>query len=295
MQSIHEYRHTPWVAGKATDPDGDITEPQSHGGDLLEHSVWTWQQTMAWLHEGNVLARGANARLAVAAALLHDIGKGGDCIQSCLASNCFFDLYAKEKYEHRDDRMHHEVGAEMIMGERPYYTTCACGAGTESCKGEKTLNIHRILNELGVLDLRNEVAMVVAMHWEFGTINIPSETALADRYTAYVDTFINVCRTFEVRPTLRLLCTCILVSCADISAGTGVRLRASGLFNRVPDDIYPSRDPWVAYDMVSKAPKYREGVIEAFVRRLQHVRSATPRGITTTSRVNPSRTSTRFA
>jgi hypothetical protein len=254
LESTKPYKHTPWVKGKAVDPNGFVEEPQSHGGDLKEHSLWTYYHTKYWLDTKNPLGEMVVPRIALASALVHDIGKGGDCIQSCIDGTCFFDVYSPNKYGGRGDRAHVDVGAEIIMGVQPYYRDC----GTFP----KRLDVRKMLAELDVADKQSEVAVVVAMHWEFGVLNIPSSETMQTRFENYVLKFHTKCSQFDVSPSLELLCTCIVVACADIASGTGKRLQ--GLYD-VPMDVYLSKDPWLAYGMDKKAVGYRRGVIRTYI------------------------------
>jgi HD superfamily phosphodiesterase len=56
---------------------------QSHGGNVYEHSVWSAMQVKQWSEQKNPLMHGVDIDTAMVSALLHDIGKGGDCIKYC--------------------------------------------------------------------------------------------------------------------------------------------------------------------------------------------------------------------
>lgn len=77
-----------------------------HGGDLFEHSVWVAMTVKQWFREHNKWIDGLtydDQRCAVFAALIHDVGKGGD--------HAF--VFDKKP-------THDSVGQDYILGIRPY-------------------------------------------------------------------------------------------------------------------------------------------------------------------------------
>jgi hypothetical protein len=275
VNSMRGYIHTPWVDGVLVHPNDYDGSPMSHGGNLQEHSLWTEMQVTAWLKSNHPLARGAHPRLAVAGALLHDIGKGGDCVQSCIDSQCFLDTYSPSKYDGRPDGVHPDVGAGYIMGTSPYYLTCGVF-------DRDVLDVDAVLRNLKVSRKKKEVALIVWMHWEFGKINIGAANDAARRANAYVATFLERCGIMQVNPTAKLMCTCILVACADIGAGTNTRLIQDGLATSVtgmelPSLVYKSSDPWESYGMAAKAVGYKQMVLGFLDSRRGAARRRSPR------------------
>jgi hypothetical protein len=250
-RAISPYIHTPWVDNTPVDPRSNVTEAQHHGGNLLEHSLWTKYQIKDWIRSNDALAHYINPKLAVTAGYIHDIGKAGDCV---------FDLYSPMKYGGQPDRIHAIIGADMIMGKIPFGIGCKCMDNV--CRSTKTLNVRELLTKWKVYHLRRELAVVVAMHWELGAMNMNSSESLSHRADKYISTFFEMCSRYDTSPTLQLLCTCIIVAAADISAGTSDRLRGR---YRVPHNIYPSKDSWIAYKMNERVHKYRESIITRYL------------------------------
>lgn len=245
---------------------------QNHGGDLLEHSLWAEHQTQMWIESEHPIAKHAIPRLAIAGALVHDIGKAGDCERVLSKGRWYFDVYSEAKYNGRGDRVHPEFSADYISGKRKFFTTCQCKSAAAHCRARRTIDPQLLLEELGVGDLRAEMVVVVQLHWEFGVINVGDAADVPQRCIEYVDKFRKACAVNGVRPSLELLCTCILVSCADIAAGTSKRMRAGSCSLTGLDlptvDRYTSRDPWVAFGMDKNAEGYKRVVMRAYVHSL---------------------------
>jgi hypothetical protein len=123
------------------------------------------------------------------------------------------------------------------------------------------------------------------MHWEFGTLNqaylVPN---LVDRYKNYVKTFIKYALKVGYRldeiyikdtkniaiELLTELKLCILVACADITAGTNIRLKEDYEEIILPQ-IYPAYDPWVLFGMDKKYIEYRNGLIDYFMDNIDNM------------------------
>jgi hypothetical protein len=67
---------------------------QSHSGNLFEHSQWSALQIIKWFNDKDPIIDGVDMKTAIVAAFFHDIGKGGDCIQTCKEGVCWLDMYA---------------------------------------------------------------------------------------------------------------------------------------------------------------------------------------------------------
>lgn len=214
---------------------------QSHAGDLLQHSQWTAAQMLQWFDTDSEIIKGLDRDTAVVAAYYHDIGKGGHCKRREGPNHEYwYDVYSM------DDSKHPDFGAEMVLGWREYHL-CTCRSTIQSC----TQDISAIIGaSFPRVNLHN-VAVAIAIHWDFGWINIPSpEVTRSDKVRMYVAKFRQKCTEYGARPSVGLLKLCIAVSCADISAGMPSRikptLRRLGLD---PTPKYLGVDPWVAYGM----------------------------------------------
>lgn len=109
------------------------------------------------------------------------------------------------------------------------------------------------------------VALAAYMHWEFGKINIsrPGQS-YQDRINFYIDRFISFCHICQLTPNLFLLKLCIVVACADITAGTNVRLLPSVNKIKPCSRNYLGKDPWVLFGMDQKYLEYRKDVLNNF-------------------------------
>ena len=129
-----------------------------------------------------------------------------------------------------------------------------------------TLNIRELIKtwfELNNDNDLNTIALCAYMHWEFGRLNMPIEYGGIDN-TKYIEIFNQNCKKCLLIPSEDLLRICIIVSCADISAGTNIRLKNSEnleiinkFFNSTDDNIianevYLGKDPWKLFNMDTK-------------------------------------------
>lgn len=208
----------------------------------------------------------------IAAALLHDIGKAGDCIT---------DVYALHKYAALGHRNHPRFSGSIIMGWIPYRL---CGARHR--ESARILDFHDVLKELSVLQWKQEIAVIAFMHWELGDIDmkiqrgIPAKVALQE----YMDLFIRYSQLVGVQPTLTVLKECILVSAADISASQFPRVafgtEKTGICQTCRVDVvewlceyiaghpgsvqprYATSDAFRHYGMPNKLPAMREALVQ---------------------------------
>ena len=101
------------------------------------------------------------------------------------------------------------------------------------------------------------------MHWEFGKLNIPGKSE-EEKIRIYLQNFRESCEKCNLVPTTKLLCLCIAVACADITAGTNRRLQPD-INGIVPaNEKFIGKDPWVIFGMEGKYLEYREKVLAAF-------------------------------
>jgi hypothetical protein len=263
LQAFREYRHIPGTQtadGKWEQINPDMYNPEIHKGgvfhegDLLQHSLWSEAYIRQWYGHNSVLTRGIQVNVALAAALLHDIGKGGDCIRLCYDQKCVYDVYAPHKYDGRGADVHPEFSADILTGSRPFYTQCEPPSAP--------IDIQSVLKELGVYTPRDRAAVVLCgmLHWEFGKINFRGSTPVAQRVADYLQSFYTACQKTGLQPTETLLRTCIAVSCADIAAGSPRRLTCA----TAPPVYTNGNDPWVAFGMDKAAPFYLSAVIALF-------------------------------
>jgi hypothetical protein len=231
---------------------------QSHSGNLFEHSQWTALQIIKWYNDKDPIVEGINIRTAIISAFFHDIGKGGDCVKTC-RDTCWLDMYAEKKYNGKGDAVHPTYSTDMILGNRMFRINCNkinCGADCE-------INIRTLLeNEFPDINIK-EVALAAEMHWEFGKLNIPGKTE-QEKIAIYLDNFKKSCVKCDLIPTEALLRLCMAVACADITAGSNVRLLPS-VNGIVPaKEKFIGKDPWIIFGMESKYLDYRNKVLDAY-------------------------------
>jgi hypothetical protein len=308
VEAIKQYRHTPfrlkedkktreYIHPSVYDAKEFQQYRKSHGGDVLEHSQWTELQVRIWIRDNNALYKAINnkaeyEKIVIAAAFLHDIGKGGDCIKSCMKNkegreNCFYDTLSNKKYQnqsvqrmeatHEGDRVHPQYSTAVMTGQIPFYLTCEDDIDTR-----QKLDIDELLKELNVSQWKPALFVIIDMHWEFGVINVsPSKDkyVLRQKYWDYIKKFVDSCERvgsiidIRIKPTADLLAACILVACADISAGVNERLRdkshpESFVPNKYPRpmaEVYTDTlNPWVSFGMGERALEYQQGVLSLF-------------------------------
>uniref|UniRef100_A0A6C0KPT3 HD/PDEase domain-containing protein n=1 Tax=viral metagenome TaxID=1070528 RepID=A0A6C0KPT3_9ZZZZ len=250
-----------------TDPEQEYKDIlcQAHAGNLLEHSQWAALQILKWNYEGNVLVKGLDLNTLVISAFFHDIGKGGDCVKSCSPNECWLDIYAPDKYNREGDPAHPKYSGNLLLGKSLFFTNCSCML--DKCG----INIKDLIeSEFPAIDIR-VVALTAYMHWEFGKINMPFdwetgvENPMICRLNAYIKKYVEYCKLCQLNPkNITYLKMCIAVSCADISAGTNVRLlpNVDGLIPA--KTIYLGKDPWTLYGMDKKYESYRSEVLNYF-------------------------------
>ena len=118
----------------------------------------------------------------------------------------------------------------------------------------------------------NTLALTAFMHWEFGRLNIEKREWGQITNEEYVTTFKAECAKCNLAPTTKLLQMCIIVSCADISAGTNIRLKeqrkvlvnafggAKGF--QIGEEAYLSKNMWVLKEMDQNYERLRKALIK---------------------------------
>ena len=56
---------------------------QGHSGNLFEHSQWAALQILKWYIDKDPIMDDLDLETTIVATFFHDIGKGGDCINTC--------------------------------------------------------------------------------------------------------------------------------------------------------------------------------------------------------------------
>lgn len=238
---------------------------QSHAGNLYQHVQWSALQVIKWHMEDNEIMdsfRGIDdLNTCIVATFFHDVGKAGDCIYSCNERECWYDMYNADKYNKQGDWDHPNRCGDVILGLQPFFKTCDGTTGTSELK------IPNLLHNCFPNVNQRVVALAAYMHWEFGKLNIPdSKKKLHDKIKTYLETFKISCKRCQISPSVELLKLCILVACADITAGTNVRLLHE-IHGIAPcPRSYIGKDPWVAYGMDKKYLQYRQAVLDAYTR-----------------------------
>lgn len=229
---------------------------QSHSGNLFEHSQWSALQIIKWYNEKDPIMENVNLRTAVISAFFHDIGKGGDCKKTC-KNVCWFNMYASNKYNKKGDYVHPEYCGDMILGKIPFYIKC------NNCNTDCKIYINNVIEDLFPDINIKEVALAAYMHWEFGKLNIPGKSE-DEKIKIYLDTFKDNCIKVELEPNEKLLRLCIAVSCADITAGTNIRLLPSVNNIEPAPKQFLGKDPWTLFKMADKYLEYQQKVLDAY-------------------------------
>jgi hypothetical protein len=207
LSTLEEYHHSPWNSETKTYfklDDKKIT-PQSHAGDLLQHSIWTALQIAQWAKEKNNPFIDSDMKPhikeAIVAGLLHDVAKGGDYGFTCLEKECWFDVYSPIKYEGKGDGEHPVFGGDVLMGKRKFYLNIPSQEEMLLIQGKTkgdpklirkvfkswrkktnhpTLNIKKLFKELDVSQKR--ISLMAYMHWEFGRLNLTGNWHYIEKY-----------------------------------------------------------------------------------------------------------------
>ena len=252
---------------------------QSHGGNLFEHSQWSAIIVYMWFGNKHELVRYIDIKykkLAVIAAFFHDIGKGGDCL---------YNVYNIDKYNKEGDRFHPEYCMKMIIGEINYYLNCK---DNKPVNNGLEINIKELLKGLfNFTDLEIQIiALISYMHWELGELNRGgtaedySKTFILGFNTVFKTVYSNINDIYKYLKNknlidlLDLLRLCILISCADITAGTNkqvIDLKTNGFklegFN-ISKLIYLSKNCWVLFKMNEKYNDHRLKLLTYFYNQI---------------------------
>ena len=232
---------------------------QSHAGNLFEHSQWAALYILRWYSKNVDIMEGVDFLVAYVSAFFHDIGKGGDCIETTKIIDgkrvSWRDMYSPDKYAKKGEQLHPEYSGDMILGKRVFNFDCK--------NPEDIINFNTVIKMLFPEINMYEVALGAYMHWEFGKLNIGG-ALLEDKLRSYYTIFYDCCKKCGLKPSIRLLKLCIAVACADIAAGTNSRL-GSSVCGIVPKDtIYMGKDPWTMFGMDKKYKLYRDALIANF-------------------------------
>jgi len=232
---------------------------QSHSGNLFEHSQWSALQIIKWANDNNPVMEGVDLKTAVVSAFFHDIGKGGDCIKTC-KETCWFNMYAQKKYNGKGNSIHPTYSGDMILGNIPFRLSC------ENCTVDCSVNIKDVIKETFPDLSIEEIALAAVMHWEFGKLNIPGKSE-EEKISIYLNNFKEMCSKCGLNPSEKLLRLCIVVACADITAGTNRRLLPDVNGIQPAIEKFVGKDPWVIFGMENKYLEYREKVLLSFTQQ----------------------------
>ena len=233
---------------------------QSHAGDLLEHSQWSALQILKWHVDGDQVMDGVGLETAIVSAFFHDIGKGGDCVDTCLGGTCWRDMYSSKKYDGKGESEHPVRSGDMILGKTPFVVNCG------ECAKNCTINVRTLIERTFRTVPVAHVALAAYMHWEFGKLNMPGASD-ADKRDAYFRAFDQACGRCGLSPDgdagLALLRLCIAVACADIAAGTNRRLLPNVAGVSPAAERYMGNDPWTFFSMEKNYLIYRTMLLDA--------------------------------
>jgi hypothetical protein len=229
---------------------------QSHSGNLFEHSQWGALQIIKWHNDNDEIMNGLDLETTVVSAFFHDIGKGGDCVQTC-DTGCWFDMYSNEKYGGKGDATHPLYSGDMILGKIPFKLKC------KQCNTKCELNIKELLEKEFPNIPVNQVALAAYMHWEFGKLNIPGKNDTT-KVNDYLKMFKDSCAKCGLEPNDYLLRLCIAVAAADITAGSNRRLlpNVNGIIPA--EEKFLGKDPWSLFGMDKKYLTYRQMLLDGF-------------------------------
>lgn len=252
LSDMGTYVHSPCSGGRAPHKCAHEKQNVHHGGNLREHALWTFHTIILWKSRRAWQTEGVDVYEARVAALLHDVGKGGDCVERCDADGeCWRDTYAPQKYGGASARTHTLYGAEMFTGERPYILDCDTG---------ETVDVGEMVRSFDPNISTRRLAVVAYMHYDFGLVGIELDEE------SYVQKFFRACKKYKVRPSLGLLKLVIAISAADIAGASNRHLNAM-VRRRVPM-LYNSFEPWTRYKIDVKGKELRCRVLETY-RRLK--------------------------
>ena len=139
------------------------TNVSFHEGDLYQHSIWTALVVDQWFENHESYVEGLSARdrkLAVLAALLHDIGKAGDLA---------FVFYTKPDHDIK--------GLEYLTGKKPFNLT-----------RDKTFDFVKFFASLGLSeDEIKMIAILVGCHNQMGVLlrKLPPKTDNLDELSKF--------------------------------------------------------------------------------------------------------------
>jgi hypothetical protein len=179
---------------------------------------------------------GVHLDTAIVSAFFHDVGKGGDCVETCSGGACWRDMYSNRKYDGKGEQEHPLRSGDMILGKTPFIVHCS------SCAGNCTIDVRRLITKTFKTAQVRHVALAAYMHWEFGKMNIPG-AGEQEKIAAYFRAIDGACARCELAPDAGLLRLCIAVACADITAGTKPQAHAPRRRHRPRGGKVPRKRP----------------------------------------------------
>jgi len=302
-----KYRATPWckcIGSPESESDGEkklkyrackdcmppVTSkdlpPQSHGGDLFQHSQWSALYLEKWFNDtsneyhklkqiindvvnsplfNTIISDDQNKKIRFLqlCGFLHDIGKGGDCSENSDLGNCeFYDMYSNTKWA-------------GVGGEQFHPAICKQITLEPGMRYDGQLQI--LMDEITQPGMYKDgmcakviISLCGALHWEFGKLNIPAGNGGITE-NQYIDKIIDEINTVNTRCKIdlkRYICTLtklfMAVSCADIAAASNEELLGHEDLNiRPAKEIYVNEGgAWKKYDFRTEHKRYIDSVLE---------------------------------
>lgn len=195
-----------------------LVSANAHQGDLLEHSIWALYAAAKLTNEPNYATQNLvlseqEKKLVQLGALLHDIGKAGQCslFENASQSRSYAIKRVAGQFiiEYKsDNREHTLVGYNYIAQPKTNSKDFYCFFD------KSKLNVKKILKEARLTDHEHCIlALMIGMHWELGAISKNLITI-----PGYIDKAKMLWKKLKPQKNLtpHIIRLCILVQMADM-------------------------------------------------------------------------------
>jgi len=185
------------------------TNSNFHEGTLYEHSIWTTEAVNSWFQTKDSWSDDLDEqdkKIILAAALFHDVGKGGDL-----------------EFNYELKTFHEIVSMNCLLSKIPYYLN------------EKDIfNFGKMFKSLGfTLEERKLITLLVGAHSEFGEIvkhtklkdlKDPKQIVLHNHLKSFLKTLILLAQIVDYKKTIdsKLIKMLTLLTAADVKGSQPV-------------------------------------------------------------------------